>query len=261
MAVSLIDCNCAEKPSPASGRNRDEPVSIPVDVDRPMLLHLFHPPAPRPGAPIVSRPANRRLNLILLPLFLAALTASFFVVRSIVQHSRANWGVVVPGKLFRSAKLPRPLLHDKLVENKIGMIVLLTHDTKDENSREERDEAKALGVEIRDFYLNGVGLGKPSEYTGALVAIWEANQQGRPVLIHCASGAHRTGGVVAVYRVLVERASPLDARRELEKYGWKSSQNSKLIPFLNQNMRQWAQALVDRGIIPEVPEPLPQFAP
>jgi hypothetical protein len=226
-----------------------------------MLPRLSHPPAPRPGAAIVARPASGRRSLILLTLFLAALTGGFFVVRSIVQHRRANWGVVVPGKIFRSAKLPRSLLHDKLVENKIRTIVLLTHDAEDDNSREERNEARALGVEIRDFYLNGVGLGKPSEYTGALVAMWEANQQGRPVLIHCASGAHRTGGVVAVYRVLIERAAPADARRELEKYGWKPSQNAKLIPFLNQNMRQWAQDLVERGIIPQVPEPLPQFTP
>ena len=226
-----------------------------------MLPHFSHPPAPRPCAPVVLRPAKRRLDRLLLPLFLALLTAGFFVFRSIAQHYHANWGVVVPGKIYRSAKLPRSLLHDKLVANKIGMIVLLVHDTKDDNSREERDEAKALGVEVRDFYLNGVGLGKPSEYTGALVAIWEANQQGRPVLIQCGSGAQRTGGVVAVYRVLVERASPLDARRELKRYGWKPSDNPKLIPFLNQNLRQWAQALVDRGIISQVPEPLPQFTP
>jgi hypothetical protein len=233
-----------------------------VDVDRTMLPRLSQPLAPRPGADVVLRRANSSLSRILLPLFLVGtIAAGFVVVRSIVQHWRANWGVVVPGKIFRSAKLPRSLLHDKLVENKIRTIVLLTHDAKDDNSREERDEAKALGVDVRDFYLNGVGLGKPSEYTGALVAIWEANQQGRPVLVHCASGAHRTGGVVAVYRVLIERASPVDARRELAKYGWKPSQNPKLIPFLNENMRRWAQDLVDRGIIPQVPEPLPQFTP
>ena len=228
-----------------------------------MLPHSSHPPGPDrgPGAPTVLRPAKRVLDRLLVPLLVALFTAGFFVFRSIAQHYHANWGVVAPGKIYRSAKLPRSLLHDKLVENKIRMIVLLVHDAKDDNSREERDEAKALGVEVHDFYLNGVGLGKPSEYTGALTAICEAKQQGRPVLVHCGAGAQRTGGVIAVYRVLVERASPSDARRELEHYGWKSSQNPKLIPFLNQNMHQWAQDLVDRGIIPQVPEPLPQFTP
>jgi protein-tyrosine phosphatase len=177
-------------------------------------------------------------------------------------NRQANWGVVEPGKIYRSATISRFLVREKLEENKIGVIVFLSRDNGDDpDLAAEHKAAKELGVQFVNFPMNGDGVARPEQYSAALAAICQAKQQGKPVLIHCHSGAQRTGGVVAMYRILVEGKSPGDAYSELVHYGFDPKRNTTLLPFLNQHIREWAQTLADEKIIPRAPDSLPKLTP
>ena len=66
-----------------------------------------------------------------------------------------------------------------------------------------------------------------------------------------------TGGVVAAYRILVERKSPDEARAELKRYGWKPGKDQVLLNYLNQNMAKLAELLLALQVIDTIPNPLP----
>ncbi len=56
--------------------------------------------------------------------------------------------------------------------------------------------------------------------------------------------------------MLVEGGDPADAWREMESYDWDDSE-PMLPDYLNGNMADLAQQLVEMGVIDAVPEPLP----
>jgi protein-tyrosine phosphatase len=171
-----------------------------------------------------------------------------------------HWGVVVPGKIYRSSEMPGLMVRNKLVANNIKVILLLTQDPADADTEAERSAAADLGVKILQYPLEGNGVGDPGNYVEAISSVSRANAEGQAVLIRCHSGAQRTGGVVAVYRVLVEGDSPDESKQELERWGWDGKKNPKLLPFLNQHMAEWAAELKERGVIDRTPDPIPQFS-
>ena len=173
---------------------------------------------------------------------------------------QSNWGVVVPGRIYRSAEVSQFLIRQKLTGYKIGTIVYLSRDGDNNTSMmKERQVAAELNVPILEFPMNGDGLARPDRYSAALQAVYDATRQGKPVLIHCHSGAQRTSGVVAVYRVLVEGKSTREAVAEMKQYGHDPKKNPLLIPFLNEHLAEWARELTARGIITGVPQPRPRF--
>ena len=93
----------------------------------------------------------------------------------------------------------------------------------------------------------------------ALVAIHAAIGRGDQVLVHCAAGTERVGGVIYLYRTLVLGESPDRAYAELLDYGHRPARNPKLEAFLNTNMAYFANALVQRGVIRSPPAPLPHL--
>jgi protein-tyrosine phosphatase len=203
---------------------------------------------------------RRRIGLWVAVLMLVGVCA-YGGNRWYLQH-QANWGVVVPGKIFRSATISRHLIRQTLVENKIGVIVFLSRDTGDDaDLTAEKKAAKELGVEFLNFPMNGDGVAEPGQYPAALAAVCQAKKEGKPVLIHCHSGAQRTGGVVAMYRMLVEGKPPAEAYTELARYGFDPKHNTTLLPFLNEHAGEWAKTLAEDKIIPRAPESLPKLTP
>lgn len=173
-----------------------------------------------------------------------------------------NWGVVEPGKLYRSALVPKSMLRDKLEDNKIAMILNLSNSTEGgEDLVAEKRLAQEMHISRRDLPLNGDGLGNPMTYADAITAIFQANGRGEAVLVHCHSGAQRTGGVIATYRILVEKMPPGQAYAEMLHYGYDPKGNPQLIPFLNKNMAGWATELRNRNVIDRVPATIPQIVP
>ena len=190
---------------------------------------------------------------------LLAVTGGYAGMRWYFEY-RSNWGVVVSGKLYRSSEIAPLLFTSKLEKNNIGTIIYLSRDDDGNNDMaNERRVAAEHHVPILDFPMSGDGLAKPGMYPSAIAAMVDATTHGKPVLVHCHSGAQRTGGVVAVYRVLVEGKSTQEAVAEMLRYGHDPKKNPLLLPFLNDNISQWADELFHRGIISKVPSPLPRF--
>jgi protein-tyrosine phosphatase len=175
---------------------------------------------------------------------------------------RSNWGVVVPGGIYRCAQMSPTMMRHKLEGNHISVILFLSHDDNDDSDvQAEKKIASEDGITFLNFPMMGDGVAPPQTYTQALIALCDAHRAGKIVLVHCHSGAQRTGGVVAVYRMLVEGMPPEKALAEMRYYGHDPRKNKTLIPFLNEHIGEWAAALVKDGIITHVPDPLPKLNP
>jgi len=161
-----------------------------------------------------SDPPAQRLRRRLLPLGLGILLpllalAAFVVVDFELQ---SNFDVVVPGALYRSGQPREGQLEDWIRAYGIRTIVDLRHAVPEY----ERDVARRHGVRL--FHLPF------SARTGLSEERWQeireilTREENRPLLVHCQSGADRTGIVTARYRVEVE-GRPLDeALREMIRH-------------------------------------------
>jgi len=173
-----------------------------------------------------------------------------------------DWGVVEPGQIYRSGQISRHIIEQTLRDNQIGLIVFLSGDKANRPDVEaEREAASRLGITRINCPLAGDGTGDIAEYANAIQAIAKGLAYSKPVLVHCATGAQRTGGVVAFWRVLVQGRSPQAAYRELLEYHHDPTANERLVPYLNGNMARLAQMLVDRHVIDHVPDPVPVISP
>jgi protein tyrosine phosphatase len=140
----------------------------------------------------------------------------------------------------------------------IQRVVDLTFDNPDDaNHVAELAAISELGIEHRLCPLDSNGTGDVHIYAQAVAAVAEAERQGKPVLVHCYAGAQRTGGVVALYRLLVERRPPADVLAEMQQYQYDPQRSPRLLNYLNDHIGEIANDLVRSGTIDRVPEPLP----
>jgi len=169
-----------------------------------------------------------------------------------------RWAAIPGHNLYRSGQLSASLVKKTLASHGIKVIVALTGDEPQNKDQQAENQAAAeLGIELRRFPLDGYGTGDINQYAGALATILEAERQGQPVLIHCAAGVQRTGGVIAFYRLLIDKEPPAQVVQELRRHGWSPRQNPKLLPYLNENLGRLATLLHDQGLLDQVPDPLP----
>lgn len=154
-----------------------------------------------------------------------------------------NFGVVEPGRIYRSGQISEHVIRKTIQANHVGVIVSLSGDDSRDLTA-EKSAAADLGVNY--VYLGGLagdGIGDPEVYPKALAQIMKANRSGHAVLVHCQSGAQRTGGVIAAYRILVEGQPPEQAFAEMRQYGHDPKHNPRLIPFIREHLAQWKTEL------------------
>jgi protein tyrosine/serine phosphatase len=168
-----------------------------------------------------------------------------------------RFGVVTEGLVYRSGQLHPALVERVLREHEIDLIIDLDPD-ETQAARAESEAAEQLGIRCQLFPLIGDGTGDAEQYVLAIRGLVEASRAGERVLVHCAAGSSRTGGVLAMYRVLVEGWSTSRAKQEMMEFDWRPG-DGRLLRFLNANMGVVAERLVECGVIARVPEPLPRF--
>lgn len=171
-----------------------------------------------------------------------------------------NWGEVVPGKMYRSGLMDPRIVKGVLAENKIRVIVTMcSRETDDPEQMSQEAAARELGIEIKRFPMKGDGTtldGTMNLHVEAIPVICKALSQGKVVLVQCAAGANRTGTMVAAYQLLVERKTPREVYQEMRRHKFEPVKNRVMLDFLNRNMKDCAEKLVKKGVIPSVPADL-----
>ena len=169
-----------------------------------------------------------------------------------------RWGVVEPGKIYRSGQISSHLIEPILRENKIEKVIALNgSDLKKPYLKTEVETARKLQIDHQVLHLIGDGTGDVEDYAEAVAEIMRCEKAGKPVLVHCAAGAQRTGGVVAAYRMLVQKKTPEEAYQELLQYDWKPHKDQALIDYLNQNLATLSKLLEQKIDWYEPPATIP----
>lgn len=146
-----------------------------------------------------------------------------------------NFGVAVPGRIFRSGQ-PRPAQLEKLIrENGIKTVLSLREPEAPPDLIFAEEEACSHGGarQVR-LMMPGDGRGTYEQYDEALALLSEPTNL--PALVHCARGSYRTGAVIASYRVRVQGWSEDDALKELRSYRADKA-DAVLVPYLKEYWR------------------------
>jgi protein tyrosine/serine phosphatase len=156
---------------------------------------------------------QRRLRVLLLLALLPTLALGIFVLTLIVHH---NFHVVSPGIIYRSAQMSGDALAATIREHGIKSVLNLRGAADGEAwySAEVTTSAR-FGVVHFDFPLSATRELKDSDMDEILDTIDHAP---KPMLIHCKSGADRTGLVGALYLYSIEGKSAADADRQLNPF-------------------------------------------
>jgi protein tyrosine/serine phosphatase len=199
-------------------------------------------------------------NKIIIAIVILAL--SFWAWEQLIKDHviPKRFGVVEQGAIYRSGRMSSVLVKRVLQKHNIKLIIALEpFNPANRDQQAEVDASKELGIEILRFPLRGNGTGEVKNYIKAIAAINQAKKENKPVLVHCAVGAQRTGGVIASYRALFDKWTPEQVYTEMAKYDFRHKRNGHLIPYLNNNFREIANALKQNGAIKDLPDPLPRF--
>lgn len=178
------------------------------------------------------------------------------------QLSPKRFGVVESGQVYRSGQIAGHLIEEVLRSHQIGLVVDLTDDAPVDprelaDQQAERRAIDQLGIERRQHVLIADGTGDVVTYAAAVRSVVEGVRTGRPVLVHCAAGTQRTGGVVALYRLMVQQQPADEVLREMQYYKYNYEMSPNLLDYLNTNMPALAAELLRNGSIDRIPEPLP----
>ena len=171
-----------------------------------------------------------------------------------------RFGVVEEALVFRSGQLHAALVGETLRAHGVRLVLDLTGpQSGDADQAAEIAACQALGIEHVKHPLRGDGTGDVASYVAAMRRLVHARRQKTPVLVHCAAGSQRTGGVIALYRVLVQGWTTDAAEREMAAYDWRPSDDRALPLYLNAHLPEIVDALVADGLLARRPDPLPVF--
>jgi protein tyrosine/serine phosphatase len=171
-----------------------------------------------------------------------------------------RWGVVEEGSIYRSGQLHPALVQSTLEDYEIDVIVNMNKWRLDKPAQAaEEVAADALGLEKARYPMGGDGTGDPEMYVQAVEHVYRAVGQGDRVLVHCTAGAQRTGGVIALYRTLLQGWPVEDVLDEMEQYDFDRQDDIVLLEFLDTHIAYIAERLLEQGVLSSLPDPLPRF--
>lgn len=124
-----------------------------------------------------------------------------------------NFHPIVEGRAYRSAQVTPATLIYMAESHCIRTVINL----RGENSWQpwyqlEKAACEALGLKMIDVRMGNSGLPEPATLLALFDALKEAEE---PILLHCKSGADRTGMAAALWRMTALGENAADAKREL----------------------------------------------
>ena len=165
-----------------------------------------------------------RPALVVFVLLLVA--AAPFGYRAVVSTSYRNLRVVDEGVLYRSGQMSRAGFERVCRERGIGTVVKLRGVSDDKDEAEDTVQQKyceAHGIAFVRFPLadwSPVGGVVPADANVRRFVDLMANPAvAKPVLVHCFAGIHRTGPLVAAYRMEFDGWANEDAVAEMTGMG------------------------------------------
>jgi len=217
-----------------------------------MIVHAPH-----------SKEGKRSIWPLIIVINLVAIAAIAWFAGAKRYFIPRHWEVVDTGMVYRSGELSSALVKKTWEKNHIKRVINLMGPEGDNptDAKAAEEAARMLGIKQQFFPLIGDGTGEVENYVAAVKAIVEARAQKEPVVVHCATGTYRTGGVIAAYRTLVQGWSGQAAYNEMIAEGVKPGPATPLVVYLNQHIGEIAVRLVEDGVIEKVPDPLPVFGP
>ena len=211
---------------------------------------------------------SRRFRLWPIILIVAVVAGGVWMWEEVLEDRIVpkRWGVVEEGRIYRSGQLHPALVYKTLERHGIDLVISLIDLTYADDDDRAADEAERIAceeleIERRVFPLQGDGTGTIENYAQAIASIVECLEDDRRVLVHCAAGAQRTGGVVTGFRVLVQGWDPKRACAEMAEYDWDPDKDRAVLDHLNAHMHELVAKLVEMGVLEAAPDPLPRLAP
>lgn len=166
---------------------------------------------------------------------------------------RNNFHAVVPGRLYRSAQMPRDELIDTIRKHGIKTVIdlRLNDDAPDETGFTEAAAARQAGAAYRHIPLSSSRM----DQRGSLLALMATYREAKgPILVHCSSGTHRAGVASAIWLLEQAGKSPAEAAGQLTlKYGFFQPERDLKAyfqgrPTLDRAIRDYAAVRRERGI-------------
>ena len=131
------------------------------------------------------------------------------------HHLPKRFGVVVPGRLYRSGRVSPAELATVVRRYHVRTVLSLLDPQAPESVR-ERQAAERLGLRWVNVPLRGDGSSTPAER--ARIEAVLADPQAVPVLVHCAAGVNRTGLAVGLYRIRRQGWTVEQVLAEMRRY-------------------------------------------
>lgn len=177
--------------------------------------------------------AGPRLHLILaITLGVSLLTASAIAWW---QHGQPRrFMVVQPGVLYRSAALAPEELQRVIERYGIRTVVNLRSrsENREDWHRSQARICRAAGALLQDIPLEPESPPSADQIQTWLDLLRESAR--RPVLVHCKHGVVRTGMLVAIYQIALQRRDHREALRALPTWGHAldESEHPRVVDFI-----------------------------
>jgi protein tyrosine/serine phosphatase len=148
--------------------------------------------------------------------------------------------VVDDGRLYRSGQMTAAGFRDAIRKHRIRTVINLQSSSDDKSGgqdwgdpfipatavggakRKESDIVAEAGARYLQIDCNSLDKAGPDGYPAVLDEVYKVfdDESSYPILVHCKAGLHRTGLVVAAYRMEYQGRSRVEALDELRANGF-----------------------------------------